>query len=134
MGDGPAPASRTSGALQKSLSGTSDRGIIRTMKHRHRRSRDSRVQLNLSPEVQDVLLQLKPAFEREFRERFGRNMRPDDSVFWSDRRSGAEPVPMTEEEIEEVVWCTMELAGLDPGKPEQCKAITEDELRRMFRQ
>src|SRR4030095_5681899 len=56
---------------------------------------------SLPPEVMDVLLKLKPVFQREFRERFGRELRPDDPVFWSRSRSGDEPVPMTEEEIEQ---------------------------------
>jgi hypothetical protein len=81
----------------------SNRSIIRTMKHRHRRRGIVRTQASLPPEVMDVLLKLRPVFEREFRERFGRELRPDDPVFWSRSRSGDEPVPMTEEEIEQAI-------------------------------
>ena len=56
---------------------------------------------SFSSEELDLLLELKPAFEREFRERFGRDLRPDEPVFWSLSRSGKEPVPMTEDEIRE---------------------------------
>jgi hypothetical protein len=58
------------------------------MKHRHKHRRHGivRTQVSLSSEEIDVLLKLKPVFERELRERFGRDLRPDDPVFWSRSR------------------------------------------------
>ena len=49
----------------------------------------------------------------EFRRRFGRNPRPNDPLFWSER-SGDKPVAMTEEEIEHIIWDAMERTGFDP--------------------
>src|SRR6476660_4026872 len=74
--------------------------IIQRMAHRRivRSPADS-----FSSEELDLLLELKPAFEREFRERFGRDLRPDEPVFWSLSRSGKELVPMTEDEIREIL-------------------------------
>ena len=48
-----------------------------------------------------------------FRQRFARDPRPDDPVFWSDR-STDEPIPMSEEEVRDVVRNALERAGL-PG-------------------
>jgi hypothetical protein len=48
-----------------------------------------------------------------FRQRFGRDARPEDPVFWSERSTDT-PVPMSEEEIREVVRNVLQRAGL-PG-------------------
>jgi hypothetical protein len=48
-----------------------------------------------------------------FRQRFGRDPRPEDPVFWSERSTDT-PVPMSEEEVREVIRNALERAGL-PG-------------------
>ena len=54
-----------------------------------------------------------PTTPTTFRQRFGRDPLPDDPVFWSDR-STDEPVPMSEQEVRDVVRNALERAGL-PG-------------------
>jgi hypothetical protein len=85
------------------------------MKHRHRRRRTRLTQVTLSPETKAWLGEMLPDFNREFRERFGRDIGPRDPLFWSPDRSGPEPEPMTEEEIEQIIWAAMEKAGFDPA-------------------
>ena len=48
-------------------------------------------------------------------ERFGWDPRPDDPVIWSSR-SGAEPIPVTSDEFEEVLCSAMTRAGIDPTR------------------
>jgi hypothetical protein len=97
----------------------------------------------------DVLLKLKPVFQREFRERFGRELRPDDPVFWSRSRSGEEPVPMTEEEIQEIIDEHMDeqfyamLAEYEAEREEflafvregeRFAGMTKDQFQKLFRE
>jgi hypothetical protein len=50
----------------------------------------------------------------EFRQRFGREPRADDPLFWSDR-SGDTPIPMSEEEVRQVCLNALRRAGLSGG-------------------